>query len=177
MRRFFVLVFVLFVLGARTAAAQTVTFANGISFLNYKTYKWVSMPGTEQLDQLTSDQLMRTIEAELAKKGLTKSQSDTADLLIGYEIASGKGKSLGNLSIGASYGSSGGASAGTTGTVTTIHSGEIALDMYDGTKKQLVWRGLVSNAIDADAKPDKKQKHMSAAIEKLLKHYPPEKKQ
>lgn len=43
-------------------------------------------------------------------------------------------------------------------------------------KKQLVWRGVVSNAIDANAKPDKKQKHMDKAIEKLLKEYPPQKK-
>jgi hypothetical protein len=176
MRKFFVFALVLFVLGVRPSVAQSITFANGISFLNYKTYKWVTVPSTEQLDELTSNQLMGTIEVELAKKGLTRTQSDNPDLLIAYEIASGKGKQLKNLSAGAAYGSNDGASAGTTGTVTTIHSGELALDMYDAAKRQLVWRGLISNAIEADAKPDKKQKHMSAAIEKLLKHYPPEKK-
>jgi hypothetical protein len=176
MRKFFRLTFVLLVFGARPSVAQSITFANGISFLNYKTYKWVTVPSTEHLDELTSDQLMGTIEVELAKKGLTKTQSDNPDLLIAYQIASGKGKPLKNLSIGAVYGSNDGGSAGTTGTVTTIHSGELALDMYDAAKKQLVWRGLIANAIEADAKPDKKQRHMSQAIEKLLKHYPPDKK-
>lgn len=177
MRKFFVLAFALLFCGVCHSAAQSVTFANGISFVNYKTYKWVTIPGSEQLDELTSDQLMGTIEVELAKKGLTQTQSDNPDLLIAYQVASGKAKSLKNLSIGASYGSNGGASAGTTGSVTTIHSGELALDMYDAARKQLIWRGLTSNAIEADAKPDKKQKHMTQAIEKLLKHYPPEKKQ
>jgi hypothetical protein len=176
MRRLFLLVFALFVFRTCSSVAQTVTFANGINFSNYKTYKWVSIPGTEQLDELTSDQLMGTIEVELAKKGLTKTQSDNADLLVGYQIASGKGKQLKSLAIGASYGSDGGGSAGTAGTVTTVHSGELALDMYDAAKKQLVWRGIASNVIEANAKPDKKQKHMSQAIEQLLKHYPPEKK-
>lgn len=175
MRRLCLLAFAWCVVGACPAGAQNVTFANGISFLNYKTYKWVTIPGTEHLDELTSDQLMGTIEVELAKKGLTKAQSDKADLLIGYQIASGKAKQLKNLSIGATYGSTGDG-AGTTGTVTTIHSGELALDMYDGANKQLVWRGVISNVVEADAKPDKKQKHMSQAIEKLLKHYPPERK-
>ena len=176
MRKFFLLTFVMLVVGVRLSIAQSITFANGINFLNYKTYKWVTIPSSEQLDELTSNQLMGTIEAELAKKGLTRTQSDSPDLLIAYEIASGKGTQLRNLSVGAAYSSNGGSSAGTTGTVTTIHSGELALDMYDGAKKQLVWRGLIANAIEADAKPDKKQKHMSAEIEKLLKHYPPEKK-
>jgi hypothetical protein len=176
MKKFFLLTFALFAFEVCPCVSQSITFAKGISFLNYKTYKWVTIPSTEQLDQLTSDQLMGTIEVELAKKGLTRTPSDNPDLLIAYEIASGKGKQLKNLSVGAAYGSNDGPNAGTTGTVTTIHSGEMALDMYDAAKKQLVWRGLIANAIEADAKPDKKQKHMSAAIEKLLKHYPPEKK-
>jgi hypothetical protein len=176
MRKFSLVTFFVLVLGVRPSVAQSITFANGISFLNYKTYKWVTIPSREQLDDLTADQLMGTIEVELAKKGLTKTQSDKPDLLIAYEIASGKGQPLKNLSVGAAYGSNSGGSAGTTGTVTTIHSGELALDMYDAAKNQLVWRGLMANAIQADAKPDKKQKHMSAAIDKLLKHYPPEKK-
>lgn len=175
MSKFFLCTFVLFVFGTGLSRAQSITFANGISFLNYKTYKWVTLPSTEQLDELTSNQLMGTIEVELGKKGLTRTQSDNPDLLLAYEIASGKGKELKNLAIGTTYGSNGGG-GGTTGTVTTIHSGELALNMYDAAKKQLVWRGLIDNAIAADAKPDKKQKHMSAAIEKLLKHYPPEKK-
>lgn len=175
MRKFVLLAFVLLVFGVPPSVAQTITFANGISFSNYKTFKWVSVPGTEKLDELTSNQLMGTIEVELAKKGLTRTQADNPDLLIAYQIASGKGKELKNFTADATY-SSNGEGAGTTGTVTTIHSGELALDMYDAAKKQLVWRGLIANAIEADAKPDKKQKHMNAAIEKLLKHYPPEKK-
>jgi len=35
---------------------------------------------------------------------------------------------------------------------------------------------VLPNAIDADANPDKKQKHLDKAIEKLLKDYPPRKK-
>lgn len=176
MRKLFLLTFALFTFEVCPLVAQSITFANGINFLNYKTYKWVPVPSAEQLDELTSNQLMGTIEAELAKKGLTRTPSDSPDLLIAYEIASGNGKQLRNLSVGAAYGSNGGGNAGTTGTVTTIHSGELALDMYDAAKKELVWRGLIANAIEPDAKPDKKQKHMSQTIEKLLKHYPPEKK-
>jgi hypothetical protein len=39
-----------------------------------------------------------------------------------------------------------------------------------------VWRGAVSKTIDPNAKPDKRQKNIQKAIEKLLKNYPPKKK-
>jgi hypothetical protein len=39
-----------------------------------------------------------------------------------------------------------------------------------------VWWGVLLNAIDAGAAPEKKQKHLDSAIEKLLRDYPPQKK-
>jgi hypothetical protein len=48
--------------------------------------------------------------------------------------------------------------------------------MYDAAKKQLVWEGLVSKAIDPKAKPDKQQKNLEKAVAKLLKNYPPPQK-
>jgi hypothetical protein len=45
--------------------------------------------------------------------------------------------------------------------------------MYDSTQKELVWRGVATKALDPKAKPDKKQKNMNKAAEKLLKNYPP----
>ena len=45
--------------------------------------------------------------------------------------------------------------------------------MYDSTHKQLVWRGSASKTLDPKAKPDKKQKNINKAVEKLLKNYPP----
>jgi len=179
MKKLFLLGYALLALGVGRVAAQSVSYSldKSADFYKYKTYKWVSIQNAQQLDELTSDQLIGTVDAELAKKGLTKMQSDNADLYIGYQIGSGKEKQLRNYNIGASYGSPAGGNMGTAGATTTIvHSGQLALDMYDAAKKQLVWRGVVSNSIEADAKPDKKQKHMSKAIEKLLKGYPPQKK-
>jgi Domain of unknown function (DUF4136) len=161
----------------RTAAQGTAyEFDKNADFPNYKTYKWVTLPGTEQLDELTSGQLTGTLEVELEKKGLKKSHSGQADLEIGYEVTKGNAKQLKNYDIGAAYGSVGGANATAGVNSTTIHSGQLILVFYDTTKNQLVWRGIVIDPIEADAKPDKKQKHMTKAVEKLLKNYPPQKK-
>ena len=61
----------------------------------------------------------------------------------------------------------------TTGQTTTIHIGELALDMYDPNSKQLVWRGTASKTLDPKAKPDKRQKNLDKGVAKLLKNYPP----
>jgi hypothetical protein len=179
MNRFVLLAYVLLALGAGRAAAQgpDYGFARDADFSKYKTYKWVSIESAQYLDDLTADQLMGTLEAELAKKGLTQSKSDKADLYIGYQIASGSAKQLNHYDIGSEYDPP---AAGTAKTeedaATIVHSGPLVLYMYDVARKQLVWWSVLSNAIDADAAPEKKQKHLDKAIAKLLKDYPPQKK-
>lgn len=64
----------------------------------------------------------------------------------------------------------------TTGQTSTIYVGQLAVDMYDATHKDLVWRGVVSKTLDPKAKPDKRQKNLDKAVAKLLKDYPPKPK-
>src|SRR4051812_14181048 len=85
----------LFVLaGAGSAAAQDVryNFDKAANFGAYKTYKWVQIKGAQQLNSLADTQVKTAVDAELAKKGLTKSESDNADLFIGYQAAVGQEK-------------------------------------------------------------------------------------
>jgi uncharacterized protein DUF4136 len=178
MRKCLLLAIVLFTLGVGCVAAQSasVTFDKNTDFYKYKTYKWVSIKDASPVEELTADQLVGTVEAALAKKGLTKSNADNVDLLIGYQVAKNGDKHLNHYAVGSAYGSAAGATSATGGaTTTSVHSGQLVLDMYDSGKKQLVWRGVVSDAIDPNDKPEKKQKRMDKAVEKLLKDYPPQK--
>ncbi len=61
----------------------------------------------------------------------------------------------------------------TTGETSTIHIGQLSLDMYSPGDKKLVWRGAVSKTLDPKAKPDKQQKNLGKAVAKLLKNFPP----
>jgi Domain of unknown function (DUF4136) len=179
MRKFFLFVAFLLAVALGRVAAQSVNvnFDSHTDFNQFKTYRWVTIKDALQLDELTADQLIATVDVELAKKGLTKSKTDKADVWVGYQIARPGQKQLSHFNVGASYGSAAGANSATAGaSTTTVHTGQLVLDMYESVKQQLVWRGAVSEAIDADAKPSKKQKHMDKAIEKLLKDFPPQKK-
>jgi hypothetical protein len=185
MKKLYLLTLLLLAVGVSAARAQDVryNFAQGEDFSKYKTYNWVSIKNADQVDELTAKQITSALDAELTKKGLTKTDSDTADLYIGYQTAIGTEKQLNSYNSGWGYGPGwrGGWYGGmgmstTTATTSTIYTGQLALDMYDAAKKELVWRGVASKTLDPKAKPDKRQKNITKGVEKLLKNYPPKTK-
>lgn len=156
-------------------------FDRGTNFAAYKTYKWVQVKDSPAVDQLTDQQLRSAIDAELAKKGLSKTEGESADLFVAYQVTIGQEKEFSSYSSDFGYGGGwgrgwyGGGMGSTTTTTqsTTIHVGEVGLDIYDAAKKTLVWRGMATKTLDAKAKPDKRQKNIQKGAAKLLKNYPP----
>src|SRR4029077_17157209 len=84
----------LFLMGVSSAFAQDVRydFDKDKEFSKYKTYKWVAIKGAEMPDEFTQKALTSAIDTQLAAKGLTKTDSDNADLYIGYQTALGQEK-------------------------------------------------------------------------------------
>ncbi len=127
---------------------------------------------------------MAAIDAELARKGLSRTEAENADLLIGHQVAITQEKQFSSYSSDFGYGPGwgrgwgyyGGGSTITSGQTSTIHIGTVALDMYDPARKQLVWRGAASKTLEPTAKPEKRQKNLQKGVSKLLKNFPPEKK-
>ncbi|HYI94182.1 MAG TPA: DUF4136 domain-containing protein [Bryobacteraceae bacterium] len=160
------------------ALAQDVrfNFDAQADFAKFKTYKWVDIKSAQQPDDLTDRQIRDTIEAELGKKGLTKTDADSADLFIGYQTAVNTEKEINSFDSGWGYGPGwryGGMGGMSTSTTSTLYVGSLALDMYDSSKKQLVWRGTATKTLDTKAKPEKRQKNLQKGAAKLLKNYPP----
>jgi Domain of unknown function (DUF4136) len=185
MRKPILLTTALFLMGMSSAFAQDVRydFDKDKEFSKYKTYKWVAIKGAEMPDELTQKALTSAIDTQLAAKGLTKTDSDNADLYIGYQTALGQEKEFTSYNTGWGYGPGwgggwygyGGMSTTTTyGSTSTVYIGQLDLSMYDPAAKQLVWRGTASKTLDPKAKPEKKQKNINKAVEKLLKKYPPQ---
>ena len=183
MKRLLSLAALVLLAGTGTAFAQDVryNFDKGANFSGFKTYKWVVIKGAQQLSDLVDKQIKASVDAELAKKGLTKSDSDSADLYIGYQAAVSQEKEYTSYDTGWGYGPGwgggwygyGGGGGMTTGTTSTIYIGQLALDMYHSQAKALVWRGTDSKTLDPKAKPEKQQKNLDKAVAKMLKNYPP----
>ncbi len=171
-------------LTASVALGQDVryNFDKNTDFSKFRTYKWVTLKDVAKVNELTDKQIIATVDAELATKGLSRVETDTADLYIGYQAAVGQEKQFtsyntdwgygGGWYRGGWYGGAGGMST-TTGETSTIYVGQLALDIYDSANRDLVWRGVVSKTLDPKAKPDKQEKNLKKAVAKLLKNYPP----
>ena len=182
MRVSIVFALMLVLAGSSAAFAQDVryNFDKQANFAGFKTYRWVALKGAQPLPDLTERQVKAALDAELAKKGLTLTQSDEADLLVGYQAAVDTEKQYTSYDTGWGYGPGwygggwyGSGGGMTTGSTSTIYVGQLAVDMYAAAPQQLIWRGVASKTLDPKAKPEKQQKNLAKAVTKLLKNYPP----
>jgi len=127
--------------------------------------------------------LTSAIDSQLATRGMTKTESDNADLYVGYQTAIGQEKEFTSYNSswgygpgwgGGWYGAGGMASTTTYGSTSTVYVGQLDVSFYDPAAKQLVWRGTASKTLNPKAKPEKKQQNINKAVAKLLKNYPPQ---
>jgi hypothetical protein len=184
MKTFYLVLTVLVLATAAYAQDVTYNFDNTADFSKYKTYRWEKHPQSADIDQITLSKLSAAFDAQLTMKGLTKTTFPKSDLVIVYQLAVKQEKEINSYSTGWGYGpgwggyySGGfGGSSSTTTSVSTISIGSVDLDIYDAVKKQLIWRGIASKTLDLKAKPDKQDRNITKAAEKLMKNYPPPKK-
>jgi hypothetical protein len=161
----------LLLLTAVTLTAQDVryNFMPKTDFSKYRTYKWVKI-GNAHPDQIMDAEIKQSVDSQLAAKGMTKTDSDKADLYIGYQTAVDQEiqwDAWGTRSFGSGMGS---------WTSSTISIGTLVLDMYDPGREQLVWTGQATKTIDPSSNPEKNLKNLDKAVAKLLKNYPPKQK-
>src|SRR5215469_15133376 len=120
----------LVVLMSAAALTQDVHYNSmpGTDFSKYHTYKWVAIPGAEQLNQIQEAELKQAVDAQLAAKGFTPTTGDKADMYLGYQVSVSKEKEWNAYGMGGGWGWGGGMA---TATSSTIGVGSIALDFYD----------------------------------------------
>jgi hypothetical protein len=161
------------------ASAQEIRFnyLQGTDFSKYKTYKWVKVPKAQYPNQILDDQIMRAIDAQLALKGLTKTE-DNPDLYVTYQAAVNQEKQWNSYSTGGDYWGWGGwrgwgGMSTTTTTSQTINVGTLSCDIYDVATKKQIWRGDATKTLGSGKDPAKVEKNLNKAMAKLFKKYPP----
>ncbi len=61
-----------------------------------------------------------------------------------------------------------------TTTVEPNRVGNLSVDMFDGSSKQMVWHGVASQRLSD--KPEKNTKKLDDAVADMFKHFPPQSK-
>jgi Domain of unknown function (DUF4136) len=161
-------------LGA-AAFAQDVQFDynRSANFNAYKTYQWIDYKPVEVGDELLDQDIKRSVDAQLAGKGLRRVESG-GDLIVGYQAGISQEKQFDSLGTGGWGGPFGWGNWGNTRvTTSSIDIGKLTVGLFDPATKQLVWRGSVSKTLNISKDPDKNYRTLDRAMTKLFRNYPP----
>jgi Domain of unknown function (DUF4136) len=143
----------------------------GADFSKYHTYKWVPIESNRHPNQIVDAEIKEAVDKQLASKGLTKTDGDQADLDVAYQVAVGRERQWD--AFGSGRGLRWGGLGTGTATSSTIANGTVAVDMYDPSSRELVWRGQATKTLDSSTNQEKTQKNLNKAMAKLFKHFPP----
>lgn len=164
----------LFLCGSIFAQDVKVDFDDKFDFSTLKTFS-IKL-GTSWGNPLSEKRVLDEFEAALTKKGWTKAEDEAgADAVVILNGATQEKKDL-NTFYSGGYGGwgyrgwGGGMSTAHT-TVSEYTVGTLVVDIFDAKGKQLVFRGIAQDELSD--KPEKNQKKLAKASEKMFKDFPP----
>lgn len=152
--------------------AQTVrtSYQPGLDFSKFHTYRWVEIKGMHP-DPDVDATIKQSIDSQLAKRNLTKTGAETADLYVDYQTAISKSTKWETYEDWSS-------AALMDGRIpqrreVTIEVGTLIVDLYDAPEKRLVWSGHAAKTLDVKSSLEQRKKNIDRAAQNLFKNYPP----
>jgi hypothetical protein len=154
---------------ARGAAAQDVNYDydQRANFSAYRTYVWAGGPSLA--DELNHARIVAAVDRQLTAKGLTPVDSTkNPDLLVVYRVGLHQDLEI-NGYDSRWMGPPGGPS---WARLERVPVGTLAIGIVDAKTRSLVWRGSASGDLNPNDSPEKWEKKINKAVEKMFKHYP-----
>ena len=165
MRIAFIAVTALLLLGTGAAAQEITTDYNEADFAHLKTYAWAS--GHRVEDEQLNQSIISSIDGQLSAKGLTKvSLGEHPDVLVCYDVVfdhdiRGSGFRDGLRNLRWRSGSK------------EVLVGMLVVNLKDPDTGAMVWLGMASGDVDANASPKKHDKKIHEVVQKIFRSYPP----
>jgi hypothetical protein len=153
------------------AAEVKTDYDHKADFSRYRTYSWLSAKAS---NPLWEDRMMGAVDSQLAAKGWTKvaSGGDASVAAVGTTKNEPTFTTFYNGMPGWYW-----RGWGTTTATTTVDYekvGTLVVDVFDSSTKKLVWRGVAQDTLSS--KPEKNDKKLEEATEKMFDHFPPKSK-
>jgi hypothetical protein len=164
-------------LASTAAVAQDVKtdFDKAANFAAIKTFQ--AKIATSWNNQISEKRVLDEITQALTEKGW-KAVDSNPDALVLLHGATEKQKSLNTFYSGGGYGGygyrgwGGGMGMGTATTTTSEYLvGTLVVDIFDAKSKALMFRGTATDELSD--KPEKNQKKLQKASDKMFKDFPP----
>ena len=132
----------------------------------------------EQIRARWEPTIKDAVEKEMGKRGLVPATSGVPDLYLNYYFLSGpnsEAQTRGQF-IGAVPPWGVPDFEMTTTSLKIYEQGTLILDLIDGPKRQIVWRGIGEAKVDRQRTPVEREKRIREAMAELLKKFPPKSK-
>lgn len=142
-------------------------FDHHVNFSKYRTYSWAKI---DTPDPLWNDRVKHAVDRELAAKGWTQvpSGGDVSIVAVGTTREKPTLRTFYDGFDGWLWGGF----ADATTYVENYTEGTLVVDMFDTSSKKLIWRGSASDTLTG--KPEKDEKKVDKAVNKMFEHFPPE---
>jgi hypothetical protein len=155
------------------AAAQDIAYDydRSVDFAAFHTYAWVR--GTVLNDELNHRRIVAAVDSQLKLKGLRLvAAADSADVLVAYHASFNRDLEIRGFSSGWGGYRFGGNRSGSA-RVDHILVGTLIVDLVEARGRTIVWRGSATKEIDVDASPERRERNIHRAVERIFKNYPP----
>jgi len=131
--------------------------------------------GTTWGNPLQQQRAKDAVIQQLTAKGWTQADESTADAIVVIHGTTKTQQSVDTFYSGGGWGGWGyGGSGIATTTTNEIHVGTGMVDIFDAKTKKLVFRGTAQDELSE--KPEKNEKKIEKAAEKMFKNFPPKPK-
>ncbi len=127
--------------------------------------------GTSWGNPLGEQRAKEAVTQQLTAKGWKQADEATADAIVMIHGATQTKQSLDTFYSGGGWGWGGGMA---TTTVNEVNVGSGVVDIFDAKTKKLVFRGTAQDELSD--KPEKNEKKIEKATEKMFKNFPPKPK-
>ena len=172
-------------LGSCSTASYVVDWDTQQDFSGYRSYAWFQLaPSPDKgepptrANAIVAGRIHRAVDQALAAKGFTKAEVGDADLMVTYALVlqprvvmyhTGWAYPYGGWSWGWGWRGWGGWGGGWS-TTRTYTDGTLVVDVLDGAKRQLVWRGVADGAF---TKPNPADDKVAEVVARVLRDFPP----
>jgi hypothetical protein len=159
---------VAFLFLASVAWAQDVKtdYDHHANFSQYHTYYWEKVKTT---DPLWQSRIQDAVDHALQAKGWQR--VDTGGDIAITAVGSARNQREYQTFYDGMGGWRWGGFGETTTQVVNYPVGSLVVDLYDAHAHQLIWRGVSSESLSD--KPDKNEKKLDKAVDKMFGHFPP----
>jgi hypothetical protein len=129
------------------------------------------------LNQLNRDRIISAVEAEMATKGFTKSESP--DVILDIRIKGEEVQTATATTSGPGYGYGyyrwgyGGGFSTTTVNYDKYVEGTMFITLVDRATEKIVWQGTGTKTVDENASAEKREENINYAVKQIFTNYPP----